>query len=199
MVFGMMPTWNPDPFPAKLDDRERDTYYGVGLVMSHWASVEFELARLYSFFAGDEDADTVQLYGRGQIFRERLAILCKAAGVFFVRWPDQNIEGAFDRLTDVAEALSTHRNDVAHGIVFDVSGMTVFKMRFPKVYGRKSQYALVPPFYTVRRHDGGLPTYAYALPEMKLLAGDLLRLVVDVREFREVLSAHHTERLQARP
>ncbi|MFM9850849.1 MAG: hypothetical protein ACKVP3_27455 [Hyphomicrobiaceae bacterium] len=192
--------WNPNPFPARLDEQERHTFYGVGLVMSRWESLEFEQARIYSFFAGDPDGLSVQLeYGKGVTFKERLSILRQKACSFFIRWCHQDIEGLFDLLTERAEELAQQRNDVAHGIVYDVSRMTIFNERYPPTFGRKRGYALIPPLYTLRRHQNGLPTYAYALPELKTLASDVSELTNDVREFRESLSGLVAEWLAERP
>lgn len=192
--------WNPIPYPERLDLRRRHTLYGVGLVMSAWEALEFELARIYSFFAGDPDGLSMQTeYGRGRIFSERLLILGEKACQFFIRWPHQSIEGAFDQLTQSAEELALKRNDVAHGIVYNVSRMNIFSERYPETFGQKRGYALIPPLYTLRRHQDGLPTYAYALPELKALAREIGELGTDFQQFREALSGSVAEWLAERP
>ena len=198
--FVMSALWNPIPYPQRLDDRRRHTLYGVGLIMSGWESLEFELARIYSFFAEDPDGLSVQTeYGKGRIFSERLLILREKACSFFIRWPHQDVEGLFDQLTERAEELALQRNDVAHGIVYDVSRMVIFSERYPETFGRKPGYALIPPLYTLRRHQDGLPTYAYALPELKALARELGELGTDIQSFREALAGLVAEWLAERP
>ena len=180
--------WDPLPFPTRGDDDDRLTFEGVGRVISHWEAVEFELARLYSAFVGDPDGEPMQKgYGQGRIFQDRLRIARLAASKWFIEAPDQHAEAGFDHLAFSAEKFAERRNEVAHGIVFRVQNMTYFRNRFGLSADRRSVFALIPPLYTLRKHDNatGMPTYAYASVELQTLTDRLLSLVVDTRSYRE--------------
>jgi hypothetical protein len=66
--------------------------------------------------------------------------------------------------------LGLRRNEVAHGILFDIEPITAFRMRLhPSALG-KPNYGIIAPYYALRQHDqDGLPNYAYTSASMKQL------------------------------
>lgn len=181
--------WDAFPFPAMADDEPKHTYYGVGLVMSGWESIEFEFARLYSIFIGDEpDGMSMRDYGTGRIFSVRIDVLNQKAEAYFVNHPCQKMEGEFSRIVIAATGFSARRNDVAHGIVMNVAGIRFFQNRISMLDPSTIQTVLVPPFHILRSHDGvGMPSYAYNKNQLEQLALRLHELELAIREFRVAL------------
>jgi hypothetical protein len=179
--------WDPFPLPTRGDDNARLTFEGVGRVTSHWEALEFELSRLYSIFAGDPDGEAMQTYGTGKIFRDRLVALRQLAEKHFIATPTQDLEGIFDGLANAAEGFGSRRNEVAHGIVCPVQNISFFMGHFGQHVGGKPQYLLIPPYYTVRNHQDGLPLYSYSSIELSALTQHLLILLERVRAYRRDL------------
>lgn len=72
--------WDRPPIPKRGDENDDITFSHVGRFMSEWEALEFELSRLYAFFAGTPDSvDLMQVYGTGSIFAERSRMLEQAA------------------------------------------------------------------------------------------------------------------------
>ena len=190
LEFPVSDSWDkPFPLPSSGDDNERLTFDGVGRAITAWESVEFELSRLYSIFAGDPDGSAIQEYGRGQIFRERLKSLKEAGERAFIRRPDQGLEDIMGCLGGTAQGYSNRRNEVAHGIVFLVSSLTFFRVRFCTAAGECS-WALIPTYYNIRKHNNdGAPTYAYTSTELRALTGMLYELLDKIKGFRITLFA----------
>ncbi len=149
--------WDVPPLPTIGDDDEEATYAGVGRVTSQWEAIEFQFSRLYSIFVGKPDEE-MRAYGAGRIFRERSKILAEAARDYFIRNPDQELEGQLHALTIRAEGFSDRRNEIAHGIVFQLQRLSFFREQMdPSVRG-KFQWGLIPPYHTSQKHaaDGSL-------------------------------------------
>jgi hypothetical protein len=182
--------WDPYPFPAAADEDPRDTYYGVGVVISGWESIEFEFARLYSVFKGlgPKNGDAIQEYGTGRIFRERADALSTLSERYFTKNCNQAHEAEYAKLLVAAVGFSARRNEVAHGIVINVAGIAYFKMRMPLLDPNKVQTVVIPPYYTIRFHDpGGFPSYAYNKLQLEGLAVKLREVEIAIRQFRESL------------
>lgn len=184
--------WDPLPFPVQGDAAADATYAAVGLMMSQWEAVEFDLARLYSFLAGtSETTGAFRDYGGNRrIFRERLAGLEAVATRYFVRRCSQAMEARFADLTRRAAGFSERRNEIAHGIVMEVSKITYFAERLTLAPAGDPQHLLVPPYHVLRQHDGfGLPAFAYNSGQIRQLASRLLTLSDDICAFRQMLAS----------
>lgn len=178
--------WDPLPYPETADDNPNQTFYGVGLIMTMWESIEFEFARLYSIFVGDEpDGFLMRDYGEPRIFRDRLKNLNDKAEIFFVNRCDQNLEGDYGKVARAANGFSTRRNEIAHGIVMNVSAIEHFQQRIPSLRLGETQTVVVPPFQTLRFHDNfGFPLYAYNSEQMEWLAAQMHQVEKSIRELR---------------
>ena len=153
------------PFPGQGDANIRLTHQGMGMVIDRWEAIELELARLYSVFMGDPDGAAVNDYGRPRIFAERVLGLRKVGEAHFTQMPDQALEGELARVTMISERFADRRNEVAHGFALPVENMTYFQQQMKLSKARRNHYLVIPPIYTVRKHVGGLPTYAYLVPD----------------------------------
>jgi hypothetical protein len=178
--------WDPFPFPQSGDPEDSLTYEGVGRVLSEWEAIEFHLARLYSIFVGDADGVSLQQYGTGRIFRDRLDRLQAASEKYFVGRPNQDLEAACDCLRKIATGYADRRNDVAHGMVFPVHGMTFFEQMRGSP-SDKPHYLLIPPYYVIREHDGGLPAYGYSFTELWTLRIKLRTFGDQINRYRLTL------------
>ena len=181
--------WDRPALPNRGDRDNARTYEGVGRVIDGWESVEFEMSRLYSVMAGHpDDAGLLQRYGSGRIFRDRQAKLQEMADRYFILQPNQRFESTFDLLDAHANGFSERRNDVAHGIVFDVKTLEFFTNRFPPNLRNKTVYLLIPPLHTIRHHGAdGFPVYAYNYALLMHLAIALEQLKHLFRDFKRAL------------
>ncbi|WP_157775396.1 hypothetical protein [Hartmannibacter diazotrophicus] len=155
--------------------------------MSAWEGLEFELSRLHSYFCNDPDGDAITEYGSGRIFRDRIDILSRKADSYFVGHCSQTKEARFSEIVRVATHLSGTRNDIAHGIVMDVSGIQHFVQTIKLIEKGIPQYLLVPPIHTIRKHINGLPEYALNSKQLKLFAKTTIDFFQSVAQFRKSL------------
>jgi hypothetical protein len=178
--------WDPFPMPLIADLSETPIYTNIGKVISAWEMIEFSLARLYSFFAGDPDGEPIRDYGRGQIFKTRLDSLKVVAERWFVKFPDQAREGLFDRLCEELEKFADRRNEVAHATVLPINRLEFFVNLFGIEPNAPQQWLLIPPYHTVKKHDAitGLPNYAYSALELNELFESLVLMMDRLKGYR---------------
>lgn len=180
--------WALPVLPDKGDEDPDETFKSIGIAISSWESLEFELARLFSVYVNDPDGDAWFSYGEGRIFRERLLNLRSAAKSYVVRYCSQEHEGDLNDLLQHAVSAADRRNDIAHGIVFRIDQLTFFRNKLQvRLWGRP-HWALIPPAYLARRHDDGLPQFAYTSHEIKRTAKNIIELGIRISALREQLS-----------
>jgi hypothetical protein len=177
--------WDRPPIPKRGDSEAAITWSHVGLVMSRWEEFEFELSRLYSWFAGEFDAiERLHEYGKGSIFRERSNTLKRKAEQYFRANPCQIKEAKFDKLIISVTGYADRRNDVAHSILFQIDRITFFRGRIKPNLLRRDHFAVIPPLYSDKKHQGGLPAFAYTSVEMNRLGNRLKHLRHDAVNLR---------------
>ena len=176
--------WDPPPIPRDGDLDDRLTFEGIGRIIDQWERIEFTIARLHSVFAGGPDESSeMREYGAGRNVVERSIIIKTQADKWFVKHPNQRQEGQFDKLMREYLGFADRRNEIAHGIVHPVSGLTYFRQRTTRA-DYLVQYAVIPPYQVMKRyHDNGVPKYMYASPEMELLMDRLSDLYAGVFDF----------------
>ena len=87
---------------------------------------------------------SIQEYGTGSIFAVRMQSLIERAELYFRTHPNQEIEGEFSELVDIAKKLSERRNEIAHGIVNPmVDSSSIQNVEF--------RYYLLTPMYAVMK------------------------------------------------
>ena len=141
------------------------------------------MSRLYSIFAGAPDTELLMKYGEGTLFRQRLGILRRSAGDFFVCHPAQDLEAVFDAVAVTVEGFSERRNEVAHGAVFDISSLP----KYPLAQRNGAQFAVVPPYHTAKKYEDDTPTYAYTSAELAELVTRLREALGGIHRFRQLL------------
>jgi hypothetical protein len=173
------------PLPKRGDQNPDTTQLGVGRIMSGWEWIELELSRVYSVFVGDPDGEAMRQYGIPTVSSFRLEGLAKVAEAYFVKAPSQRVEGEFIRLLGLTRKLLSRRNEVAHGVIFDISPITAFNEHFePKAKGKK-QHAIISPYYAFKQHNAeGLPAYAYTSPTLYALMAKMGEVHRQWDEFR---------------
>ncbi len=178
--------WDRPPLTSNGDADENITFSYVGRVLNQWEALEFELSRLYSWFCGKtDDAWLEREYGNGRTFSERADILTKKARECFVRAPDQEQEAKFDDLLKQARGYAGRRNDIAHGMLFPIHEITLFKDRIKPSLLNRPHHAIIPPLFAVRSHtSSGYPEYAYASNEMRTVEARVRYLRGRVERFR---------------
>jgi hypothetical protein len=128
-------------------------------------------------FVGDPDGSAaLRAYGVGRTVPERDAIIRAAAEIWFVKNPNQHREGQFDKFMQGVVGFSDRRNEIAHGIVHQVSGFTFFRAATTRA-DYLVQSAVIPAYHVMRRfHSSGVPKYMYGTPEMMTLYNRLIEL-----------------------
>jgi len=191
----MSSPWDAPPLPYRGDDDPDAIYLGVGKIMTGWETLEFELSRLYSVFCDDSDGDSMREYGKPTIARLRLDGLSQAADKFFIRKPSQEIEGEFHGILTRLREVALRRNEVAHGIVFDVQRITALRQKFRPEFRGRPQHVLIAPYYAFKQHDtDGLPAYGYTSPTLHLLMLVMAESHQLIGQFRRKLLASEKSR-----
>lgn len=182
-----------DPFaaPALPDRGEADPdtiYLEVGKLMSGWEAIEFELSILYSVFVDDPYGESMREYGKKAVPRFRLDALATSAETHFQRNPNQEREGEFNCLIGRLLRLLDRRNEVAHGIVFNVERVSVYTKNFAPEFLGKPQYLLIAPYYAFKQHDpDGLPAYGYKQDTLIALFAAMAKTLSEISGFRASL------------
>ena len=97
-------------------------------------------------------------------------------------------EGEFHQLSNLAERFADRRNDVAHGIVHPIGKLSYFRQFLDKNELGSRALALIPPLYTIRRHDkDGRPMYAYSSVELFRLTSTIAEVWFNLSDFRNKL------------
>jgi hypothetical protein len=185
----MASPWDPLPLPRDADLDVKVTYEWVGRIIDRWEQIEFTLARLHSVFAGDPDGSAaLRAYGAGRTVPERDAIIRAAAEKWFIRNPNQRREGRFNKFMQEVVGFSDRRNEIAHGVVHQVSGLSFFRARTTRP-DYLVQYAVIPAYHVMKRfHRGGVPKYMYSSLEMMILCDRLTTLQLLIWDFLHEIS-----------
>jgi hypothetical protein len=177
--------WDMPPLASEADPHEDMTYSGVGRVVTEWESIEMELCLLLGAIQGVHRDQALDSYGDGTMFRSRVTALKAAAAKRFISKPCQHTEGTFEMTMEFVEGFSQRRNDVAHGMVLDVTKISFFRFRLPVAHRSLKNFLLIPPLYWLDRHDEiGRPEYAYSSKELLQIANSLHRLRGHIRALR---------------
>jgi len=151
--------------------------------MTRWESLEFELSRLHSMFLGAfDETEAMRAYGKGDTFLRRKTILKESAEAQFRTNPNQKREGEFDNLLTEASGYADRRNEIAHGMVFRIDEITLFRKHLKPQLLKREHYALIAPLYASKAHlPSGLPAYAYTSNTMDRLAQRIMKLQTRAR------------------
>jgi hypothetical protein len=186
----------PPPLPDRGDDNRDTVFLGVGKVMSAWETMEFELSRLYSVLASDPDGDAMRDYGKPTIARLRLDGLWEAAERFFVKSPSQEREARLATILARVRHFVSRRNEVAHGIVYNIEPIAAFSQHLAQDARGKPQYALIAPYYQIKQHaSDGMPAYAYTRQMLEALIPAMAGPFHEIERFRLDLLAPDKSRV----
>jgi len=187
----MLHNWEfAPPLPDHGEDSPDPLFFGVGKVMSGWEMIEFELSRLYSVFAGDPDGAAMRDYGKHTVAHFRLSNLSEMADRYFIKRPCQGCEGKLLSILAKLRNFASRRNEVAHGIVFDVQKIVAFTENFVPAARGRPQFLLIAPFYQLKQHaPDGLPAYGYTSQTLQAMIPAMLDSFGEVHEFRVDLLA----------
>jgi len=155
--------WDRPPLARQGNRSNRALFESIGRTLNAWEQIEVELAHLYSaLITGDEfDMPSNLAYGMPHTIQQRFAALQRAAKSHWARHPSQEIEGEFERLSDMVNRYSQRRNDIAHGIVRpfqwiitpDLEGLVM-------IPGPDSTWCIIPPHYRPKKtREDDYPAY----------------------------------------
>jgi hypothetical protein len=182
--------WDPLPFPNRGDLDVRATYEALGRLVHFWEEIDFQLARIYSIMVGDPDGDALREYGSGRNIPEKLVKLRKAADEqWFKRKPNQRREGEWDRLLDQVEGFAERRNEFAHGLVYPLTYLTLFRER-TDLPDYLVQYGIIPGYQTLKRYSAsGIPSFMYTSENMTTLQERMTLLFAELADFQKILES----------
>jgi hypothetical protein len=134
-------------------------------------------------------------YGKPTIAPLRVDGPAARADQFFVEQPNQGREGELHSILARVRHFASRRNEVAHGIVFNIQRLTVFTLNFERTAKRKPQYALIPPYYAFKQHgEDGLPVYAYTRPVLDSMLPAMAQPYKKLDAFRRLVLAEMQSR-----
>jgi hypothetical protein len=136
--------WDPPPLSKRGNRSNRALYEAIGRALSTWEELETILPGLYAALCGHSRFDPAanNAYGKEPNFRKRLTALERAGSRYFMRKPDQILEGELAWVIRNSAGYSRRRNDVAHGVVrlLDPQQGTL-------TVSVPAQWCLVPPHF----------------------------------------------------
>ena len=180
--------WDPLPLPLTADTSQSILFEVLGRTLDRWEYTEIGLSIMYCLFVGDPTFEKMREYGEGRIFRERQAILRRAADKWFTKHPNQNEEGEFDKLMEAATGFAARRNEIAHGVVMNVQGVHFWQEKLRLASPNAPHFLIVPSIHTIRKHDStGMPVYGYASQQVEYLYNQIAKLEVAVDSFKRRL------------
>jgi hypothetical protein len=160
--------WDPPPLPKRGNKSCRALYEAIGRALSTWEELETVLAGLYAALCGHSQFDPAANdgYGKELNFRSRLAALERAGCRYFMKNPDQTLEGELAWVIRNSAGYSQRRNDVAHGVVrlLDprqgtlTSGPTHWCLVPPHFRGTKFSTPRTPVYILTSREINGFAT-----------------------------------------
>jgi hypothetical protein len=111
--------WDSFPLPEKGDETNSITFEAVGRATSDWEYLEAYLGLIFAVLIGSLNTTDAAMRAYGSIiaFSARCGMLKAAKEVFFLEYPNEQLESEFDQLEKDAGRFSGRRNEIAHGIV----------------------------------------------------------------------------------
>jgi hypothetical protein len=177
----MADPWDIPPFPDRGDSSPEQTRDAKSAALDEWERIEHRLSELNARFS--RSLDGTEVYGKGSTFAARLAILQRTAAAYFVKHPNQAVEGQFCSMCTTVKKIAERRNDIAHGVstpyttVVDESGN-------PDLTA--TGYVIAPDSYDVNRLDeNNKAAFIYSSKELTQIGMRFLAVSVAIHLFTE--------------
>jgi hypothetical protein len=114
--------WDAPPPPQSGDAAEEITFTAVGRAISAWEGLEAALALVFAgFMASGNSFPAERAYGAVLTFRGRAEMIEAAAQAYFFERPDADLEKELNGCLEAAKGFSPRRNEIAHGVVRELS------------------------------------------------------------------------------
>jgi hypothetical protein len=149
-------SWDPPPFPEHGDREDNELFESIGRALTTWEDLESNLAHLYAALSEKSPYDQPAIYEYGALpnVPSRVSGLARLGRDYFIKYPNQALEGELCWITSNFNRWSQRRNDVAHGvvrlidIVKDIAGAPSEK----SFLGASLEWCLVPPHFKEEKH-----------------------------------------------
>ena len=171
--------WDRPPLARQGNGSDRALFESIGRALNAWEQIESELAHLYSaFLTGDRfDLPANLAYGVLNTSPLRLAGLQRVAKAHWVQHPSQDIEGEFERLSEMVDRYSARRNDIAHGIARPFQWIVAPNLEgLIMIPTRDSTWCLIPPHYRPKTEPGTYPAYLLTSREINAFGAVFLNV-----------------------
>jgi hypothetical protein len=144
--------WDAPPFPKHGNRSQRALLEAIGRALTTWEELESFLSHLYAAFCEKSAYDEVANFEYGQVtsVRRRMDELSRVAAVYFMKRPNQQLEGDFCSVVHQVNGWSGRRNDIAHGVVRLIE---LVRDPFGKtLLSASTEWCLVPPHFKEEKY-----------------------------------------------
>lgn len=178
----MADPWDTPPFPDRGDASPDETRLAKQRALDEWNRIEHRLFELNVRLG--RSLDHVEPYGAGPTFAARLTVLQRTAAAYFVKHPNQAIEGQFCVLCATVKKMAERRNDIDHGVLTPYTTI-VDENGFPDL--TTTGYVISPDQYDIKRllDEKGTVAYIYSSKELMQMGMRFLVVSVTIHEFTE--------------
>ena len=135
--------WDRRPRATVGDPTEDITFAAVGRALTGWELFEVWLSRIFAELTGYDrgTSPAMRAYGAIMAFGSRADMVKAAAEAYFTHHPSPGIHNRLRDLLKLALKYSPRRNEIAHGIVYDLSQRGI------------ASYYLMPPEYASNKME----------------------------------------------
>lgn len=187
--FAMRNPWERFHYPVIGEVSEDVLFAALGRALNRWEWVECGLSIVYSLFSNDPTFRKAVDYGLGRkIFKDRIDGLKNVAEAWFVSSPNQETEARLDKIIEATVGFSERRNEIAHGVVMDVSGMLFWRQKLTCAPINAQQFLVIPALHSVRQYDSlGMPAFGYSAHQLGILHDHICDLELEIDSFKSSL------------
>jgi len=184
--------WDRPPYPTRGDTHADETYAAIGRVLSAWEAVESELSVLFAVFKGRRyDLEIYETYyDVGKTTKNRIRAVENAAEQFFLKRPNQDLEGNFQTIMKSVCGFADRRHDCAHGIVQPIQWYLSLIPEHEVETFTPWQFCVVPPQYQrsmFQKNPHAAPKHIYIAPQLLDFETSIFTVGATITAFKRVI------------
>ena len=143
--------WEPPLFPDHGDNDNKTLFESIGRALTAWEDLESFLSHLYAGLSEQSlyNQEAIYRYGSFCNVSIRARDLRASGEAYFIKYPNQHLEGELSWIIKSFSGWSQRRNDVAHGVVrlIDIAKYTRISLM-----GASTSWCLAPPHFKEEKH-----------------------------------------------
>jgi hypothetical protein len=144
--------WDAPPFPKHGNKTQKSLFEAIGRALTTWEELESFLSHLYAALCEKSASDEVANFEYGQVTSvpRRMDELNRVGSVYFIKHPNQSLEGDLNSLIIYINGWSGRRNDIAHGVVRLIE---LVQDPYGKTFlSASTEWCLVPPHFKEEKY-----------------------------------------------